>query len=377
MRSLKTLNRITLVSYFALLAIHFLFLLVWFAFCLKHTYHRILTYRRYKQTSLFPLISSVKVLEKKRVLYNEETHIVKFVVLTFCVVIEIMNIFLFVGAVIFERYPGVPDNDTIVTHFKQTHLYCELQHSFLEFYFHPEYILIFNSNFIFVFLLWITISFLSRYLSLRYFNHGYLNTLKKYSWLFITQSLVILLCSNTYTFIFSFITCPVLLILNFILLFRDSLTLTQVLRINLHSLKYHGSKVLYKEQLRAYRFYRIFRIVYLFSTSVFVLCICCYYSYKFLDFFIEQFCIIEFLYGIEIPSFIIEYIHKHRDTIRALESVMFSLGGCLLVVYSSTMTLPFVAITLWPSVRRILKRLRARERDFRFNYSNTLPHLRH
>ena len=249
--------------------------------------------------------------------------------------------------------------------------------SFLEFYFHLEFILLFNSNFLFVFLLYITVSFLSRYLSLRYLNHGYRNTLKKYIFMFTTQSIVVIVCSNTYTFIFSFISFPVLLGLNFILLFRDSLTLLKVLKINLKDLKYHGSRGLYQEQLQAFKLYKNFRIVYLFSITVFAVCICCYYFYKFLDIFLEQFCILEFLYGVEIPSSVVEYLHKHRNTIRALESISFSVGGCLLVVYSVTMTAPLAAITVWPSVRRMWRRLRAKEKDFRFNYSNTLPRMRH
>ena len=250
MHSVHILNKITLVSYCILLVVHFLFLLVWLFLLLRQTYHRILAYRKYEQTSLYPLIYSVKVIEKKRALYNAETHIVKYVVLTFCVVLEIVNIFLFICTATFESYSGVPDNDTFVTHFQQTHLYCELQHSSLKFYFRPEYILLFNSNFIFVFLLYITISFLSHYLSLRYFNHGYRNTLKKYIWLFITQLIIVVVCSNIYTFVFSFISFPVLFGLNFILLFRDSLTLLKVLKINLRDLKYHGSPVLYKDQLQ-------------------------------------------------------------------------------------------------------------------------------
>ena len=242
-------------------------------------------------------------------------------------------------------------------------------------YFFPSYIIIANVFYLLIFLLFVSLSILTRYLAARYFNHPFRTILIKYLvWLFL-QFLIVSFCSTIYTLAFSFILIPLLSIANWLVLLRDNRLLSRNLKSNLREIELHGNtKTLYKEQLFAFKFYRVFQKIMLLSlfflsligifNKIFHLCYIIFDSY----------CILNIIYGFNI-SIVAPYLQSTNLKIQLQEygTIILSLTGCL---YSLSTLFPFILITLFPLIQECFKRYKYRHIVYRYNYENIQPLLR-
>ena len=232
-------------------------------------------------------------------------------------------------------------------------------------------ILILNAAFWLSSLLLNLLGILSRYLAARYLNHSFKRTLIKYIIWCLLQCIFILFCSTSYTWIFLFLSVPIFCITNWILLLRDTSFLSRVLRSNLRDIQlYSDNRVFYIQQLSAFKFYRIFRIVSLASL--------------FLKFFIEigwcvseivrvvfqDSCSLQFQNGVNISlSIPNNFHHLASDLIHPVEDIF-------IISYIIFLCLPLYGITFVPIILKCVKRCREKEDQYRYNYEKLKPLLK-
>ena len=117
------------------------------------------------------------------------------------------------------------------------------------------------------------------------------------------QFLIVCLCSTKYTLAFSAILFPLLSIINWLVLLRDNRLLCRNLKSHLSEIKLFGnSKTLYREQLFAFRFYRIFQKVLL--LFFFFLSLLCIFNQilQFSLIIFDSYCILNVVYGFNISN---------------------------------------------------------------------------
>ena len=363
--------------FFIFMFVYLLFIFGWLIVFIRKCYQQTNAYKQCKNSTVFhPIYSDVKYLQKNRKLYNLKTHLVKYTIFSLCLLIEIMNILWFFLTDYIQANAAVPKNNSVILNFEKTHQNCHFHASVLKFYYNISYIIVYNVNYVFIFLLYCTISILSRYLAARYLNHSFTRTLIKYIIWILVQCSLIAVCSSIYTLPVSFLLYPIIFFINFIFLIRDSLILSSVLKLNLRELRLHGSKLLYKQQLKAFQFYRIFRGIYILSISLLLLCYCFLFFYKAIDLILQQNCIFEFLYNINIPSSVKDTLYQHRNALKGLECISEMISFMFLLIYIISLNVPLIGITIFPILAGIIKRWRAKEEQFRFNYENMEPFLR-
>ena len=247
----------------------------------------------------------------------------------------------------------------------QSKYQCHLHYQVAHIIFFPFYIFMYTFYHFQYFLLFVLLSILTRYLAARYLNHSFKRTLMKYiSWLAV-QFVVVLFCSTIYTLVFSLFLFPLIILLNWIVLFRDNRILSRVLNLNLREIELHSNnKVLYREQLSAYRFYRIFHKTLLISLFLLVSVIILF-NFSIVFQFTNSMCVVNIVYGIKHPmpniiqlSSLFIIIFDHFVTI------------ILSVLYSLSTSLPIVCLTFIPLVRACVKSYKSRHNVYRYNYEN-------
>ena len=225
------------------------------------------------------------------------------------------------------------------------------------------------------FLLFVCLSILTRYLAARYFNHPFRTILIKYLVWLSVQFLIVCLCSTKYTLAFSFILFPLLSIINWLVLLRDNRLLSRNLKSHLREIKLFGnSKTLYRKQLSAFRFYRIFQKILLVSLFFLPLLGIFNQIYQFSLIVFDSHCILNVVYGFNI-SINSPYLHpSHREFIlQEYGNIIEALFACL---YSLSTLFPLILITLFPLIYACFKRYKYRNIVYRYNYENIQPLLR-
>ena len=240
--------------------VSFILNLFWIIICMKLCHRVALRYRTSKQTPLLhPIHRDVQYMALQRYLYNLKTHIIKYILICLCLFVEMLQVVSIFIYIFFNNGRFHEENNL-------NNLSCIENSYFANIYRSPILIPVQNSPFINFLLLSTLLSILTRYLAARYLKHSFKTTLTKYLLWLVIQFIIVTLSSTLYTFILSFIIFPLLLIINWLVLFRDNRILSRVLRSNLIELEFHsGNKVLYREQLIAYKSYRIFMKILLFS----------------------------------------------------------------------------------------------------------------
>ena len=241
--------------------------------------------------------------------------------------------------------------------------------------FFPFYIIVVNVSYFLVFLLFVSLSILTRYLAARYFNHPFRTILMKYLvWLFL-QFLIVSICSTIYTLLLSFILFPLLSIINWLVLLKDNLLLCRNLKSNLREIKLFAyTKTLYREQLFAFRFYRVFQKILLLSLFFLSLTLTFIQMLQLSYIFFDSHCILNVIYGFNI-SIDTTYLLSSNFTnqIQAYGNIIISLICCL---YSLSTLFPLILITFFPLIRECFKRYKYRHIVYRYNYENIQPLLR-
>ena len=159
----------------------------------------------------------------------------------------------------------------------------------------------------------------------------------------------------------SFIVFPILLIINWLVLFRDNRILSRVLRSNLIELEFHsGNKVLYREQLIAYKSYRIFMKTLLFSQFFLVIFSCFFFLLKMFLLVFDSGCIIYYIYGYPLH---IHTLGSSTLTIKLSANIVLNLA---MLFSSISNILPLICVSLIP----LIKKYRSRHNVYRYNYGN-------
>ena len=201
------------------------------------------------------------------------------------------------------------------------------------------------------------LSFLTEYLSKRYLHHSYKRSIHKHLFLFATQLAVILTLSNIIINILDLIISPILVLIDWCILVRNSRKLRNVLKSNVRDLSLHfRHRYLYKQQLRELQYYTIFMPILLAALFLGVLALLFSNSTHFLRLILLSTC---------------------ADPI-ILKGIFFlSRYGTLLLIsiHLILLGLPLYTISIQMLVSACLKRIRSREEHYRFNYSN-FPNIR-
>ena len=329
--------------------------LIWLIICVKLCYRVALRYRASKRTPLLhPIHRDVQYLSLQRKLYNLKTHIIKYILICMCLCVEIS---LVVSIFIYGFFNSVKIHDKASTN----NFSCIKTSNFANIYRSPLLIPVFNFSTINFLLLSTLLSILTRYLAARYLKHSFKTTLKKYLFWLVTQFIIVTLSSTLYTFILSFIFFPLLIIINWLALFRDNRILSRVLRTNLIELEFHsGNKALYREQLIAYNSYRIFMKILLFSQFFFATFSILFITLKFFLLIFDSNCILHYIYGYTL----------HIGTLGS-SSVIIKLSTGIILnlpIFLSSISnmIPLICVSLIPCI----KKYRSRHNVYRYNYAN-------
>ena len=344
----------------------------WMIICVKRCCIVLLKYRLCKQTlNLHPTYRYIEYQSQQGELYNLKTSIVKYVLIVMCLGVEI-SILLMAGAYSMTADMHIVDPNIIAKWVKIVSHYphCQINIYFILLYEFPFYFVICGSGFSLFFLLFVLLSILTRYLAARYLNHPFKLTLFNYIIWFGFQLVIVAICSNIYTFVITPVVYPFLLIVNWFVLLRDNLKLSRILRFNLREIKLHSNnKALYREQLYAFRFYRLFQKLMLISLFLFVaLVVIDILLNSFTFIYLNSFCFFNVLYGLDynpnieipIPHYIFDNFYLSSEAIILV----------LLVLHSFSTSLPLLCVTVIQLFRACVKGYKSRHFVYRFNYEN-------
>ena len=316
-----------------------------------------LSYRASKRTPLLhPIHRDVQYLSLQRKLYNLKTHFIKYILICMCMCVEILQVVsIFVYIVLNTKHTHAFDR------IGSKNSTCIINSYFAGIYRSPLLIPVLNSPIINFLLLSTLLSILTRYLASRYLNHSFKRTLTKYLLWLVIQFIIVTLTSTLYTFMLSFIVFPILLIINWLVLFRDNRILSRVLRSNLIELEFHsGNKVLYREQLIAYKSYRIFIKILLFSQILLVVSCILFLQLKFFFLMFVHNCILDYIYGYPLHIYSLGY---SIETIRLSGDIILNLTTLFSLI---SYILPLICVSLIP----FIKKYRSRNNVYRYNYGN-------
>ena len=328
-------------------------------------------YKTCKQTPvLHPLYSDVQYLSKQRRLYNLKTHFTKYILMIVCCSFEVAS---FIGAGSYftlesklehQHYEGRTD-------FVMGFLHCNSTYGFLRLYNEYPFVLLTLHSFSLLFALHLTLlTILSRYLAMRYLNHPFKHTLIKYLIWCSIQCILIGFCATKYTWMFMVFIVPIISLTNWILLLRATSFLSRVLRSHLMEIKlYSNNRVFYNTQLSAYNFYRIFRIVSLFSTFLLILVEILFFVWRSIKIFVHYSCQLQIDQKIIIPS-LYSYNRAWLQRLILLIEVLF------ITIYLLALFIPLCGITFAPLIIKCVKRCREKENQYRYNYDKLEPLLR-
>ena len=341
----------------------------WIVQCIRECWRVAINYRICKKTpNLHPIYRDVQYLSRQRKLYNLKTHFVKYVLIVMCLSVEVCVIIFSVIFVVLYTEPLTTKLNDETLHIQSEYPHCHFSHKLFRLVFFPFYIFMYTFTYFQYFLLFVLLSILTRYLAARYLNHSFKRTFLKYiSWLAV-QFVVVLFCSTIYTVLFSLFLFPLLMLINWIVLLRDNRILSRVLKSNLREIELHSNnKVLYREQLSAYRFYRIFQKTLLLSLFFILIAVTLVDLYHGIRFTGNAVCVLDYNFG---------FNHTMPDLIQ-LQSVFVKIGSyeqliqsILAILYSLSTSLPLVCVTLLPLVQACVKRYRSRHNVYRYNYEN-------
>ena len=326
-------------------------------------------YRTCKRTPvLHPLYSDVQYLSKQRKLYNLKTHITKYSLMILCSSVELSAILGYIICGIIQiKLSELPNHTKLL--FGELTCYPNIRP--LRLFGKQINILILSIAFWLSNLLLNLLGILSRYLAARYLNHPFKRTLIKYIIWCLLQCIFILFCSTSYTWILFVLFVPIIGIVNLILLLRDTSFLSRVLRSNLRDIQlYSDNRVFYIQQLSAFKFYRVFRIVSL--TSLF------------LKFLIEVTPSIAVIFQIVFHDSCSLQLQNGVNISLSIPSNFRSLAGYLMIPvedifitsYITFLCLPLCGITFVPIILKCVKRCREKEDQYRYNYEKLKPLLK-
>ena len=337
----------------------------WALHCIRQCWIYVKRYRVCKRTpDLHPIYRDVQYLSRQRKLYNLETHIVKYILAILCLFVDISGTVLMVICILLSDPHSIDKYLVKLNETQESYPNCHIHSLFERFYFVPIYVVLYNSQFLLLLLVFLFLCILTRYLTARYLNHSFRRTLVKYLTLIALQCFLVAICSTLYTFIFSLLLFPFLFIVNWVILLKDNLALSRVLASNLREIELHScNKALYREQYSAYKFYRLFQKCLLLSLFLFVTTIILFFLMSFITLIVDSFCLLNIIYGFK-------YYPNLRNPLFNYENYEIMVQYIIFALYSLSTSLPLLSATLTPLILACVNRYRTRHSVYRFNYEN-------
>ena len=369
MSNIEIINKLTRCLGIALFSIFTILIIGWIVHFSLQCWRLCKEYRTCKRTPvLHPLYSDVQYLSKQRKLYNLKTHITKYSLMILCSSVELATILGYLICAIIRINPSELPNHTNLLFGELT---CYPYIWPLKNFGKQINILILNVAFWLSNLLINLLGILSRYLAARYLNHSFKRTLIKYVIWCLLQCIFILFCSTSYTWIFFVLFVPTTGITNLILLLRDTSFPSRVLRSNLRDIQlYSDNRVFYIQQLSAFKFYRVFRIVTLTSLFLKLLMEISWCVAVIVRAVFHDSCSLQLQNGVNISlSIPNNFYHLAGDLMHPVEDVF-------IISYIIFLFLPLCGITFVPIILKCVKRCREKEDQYRYNYEKLKPLLK-
>ena len=153
----------------------------WLIYCIMKFRVAFRKYQTCKRTpNLHPIHRDVQYLSQQRKLYNLKTHIVKYAIIVLCNSVELMfTVWLGITLIILSKLKLNSKQVASINEIEQEYPNCSFSQP-CQVYFFPSLIIVANMNYLLVFLLFVCLSILTRYLAARYFNHAFRTILIKY-----------------------------------------------------------------------------------------------------------------------------------------------------------------------------------------------------
>ena len=285
-------------------------------------------------------------------IYNYKTHISKCIIIIAICIAELSQIvFAYLYRIVDLMLPNRNMKVVNVTAVGETfHLSCDYDVS--KFIFHPYLFLFFDLYLAAYILLMVLLSFLTRFLFLRYLRLPVKPYLRRYlAWL-LFQFTLVALSSNSYTFPLLIVLMPVFSVINWLLLVRESIFLSRVLNMNIRSIEWYSKNTSsFNAQLIAYNNYKLFRKLLLVSLFISVIVIC----------------LLFFTSGFKILMCSTQDLSKLNPIFNIMMNIPSYIDAIFLLLFLVSYGLPFWAYT----GALCIHKYSSRNQQYRFNYSNT------
>ena len=316
--------------------------------------------------------------DQKRILYNSETHIVKDIILIILCVAEIgESVVITVTGLLalssrawegtFDFYPGT---NLTMNNCSYSDTWDGLSHvarrtKFIRIWMVFDYSFCSIGYIAFLLLL----SFLTEYLSRRYFQHSYSKSVIRHLIILVIQVCIILIFTNLEIIALQLLIVPIFILINWCVLVKNSLHLRRVLKSNVRDLDLHFThRHFYRQQKYVLQIYNISMPIFL-AGLLFGALFFLYHDYlTFVIIVIRTPCVEAQIRSDAWVDTSINKIVKNLNQITLIGSLI------LLEIHFILQGLPLYIICFGTLYSACMKRLRMRKQKTRFSYED-FPHL--
>ena len=336
--------------------------MLWIIFCVKNFLSVSSMYRLHKSTPSLPFYRDVQILSKERNLYNLQTIRVKFILMVLYLATEMVAI-SWVGLAYYVQsaLSSSPILNVTLHEFEPNYSTSCIHTIFVIVYIFPSYIIMYNFTVFLYLMLFFLLSILTRYLSARYLRHPFRLTFVKYFMWYLLQVFIIAYCSTLPTFIYSFVFFPIISVIDWVVVMRDTRVLSRVLKSHLLETGMHSTKELYKRVKYAYNLYRIFRLVLGFSLLQLVLSFATVKLLHLCMFILNPNCTLGKYFGLEV--FNVNLLPEQINIAIIISKITY-------IIYTFSLSIPLICVTVYPTVRKCVQRYKSRNNVYRYNYGN-------
>ena len=350
---------------------------VWTVKLIQHLKHTITVYRIQKRMDFRD------IREQNRILYNHETHIVKDIILLIICIAEMCEPFMSMIVGVFGayykqklvykiHYPVFNTTNSLSPcTFRQTFEEINLQVYLLTFtrswYMYVTSLLMISCS-VYIILL----SFLIRYLSKRYFIHPIRRTcITHFALALIQISIICCLTNRDITILYLFIL-PIMMLIDWCILVRNSRILFRVLRSNVRDLELNlSNRYLYTEQWRLLQVYKML-IPILLSALFFGVCVVfLHFYFHIVAGFLMSHCF-SLMTGDSYTY--VGYLKLLNAEYCIFRFSEYSKLICM-IIHFILLGFPMFAISVGMLYSACVKRCSQKESDYRFNYTKFRPDL--
>ena len=344
---------------------------IWTVKVIKHLKQSITTYRVHKR------MDYRDIREQNRILYNHETHIVKDIILLIICIAEMCEPVMSIITGVFVPYYNALHGVVYYPPFNTTASLtpCTLKQTILninslttETTFPEDWYMYFTSFLMITCVIFfLLLSFLTRYLSKRYFIHPIRKTCITHIALALIQISIISCLTNRDTSILYLFIVPIMILIDWCILVRNCRILFRVLQSNVRDLKLNlSNRYLYIEQWKLLQVYKML-IPILLSALFFGVCVVFLHFYTHIVIGIlwsHCFNLMigdSYTYAGYIKLFhALYYINKFSE---------YSTFVCL-IIHFILLGFPMFATSVGMLYSACVKRCSQKESDYRFNYDS-------